>query len=667
MMVNNDIKLCIDNYLRSYSLENDDGLTKKEIFLKTVYDSMAVYEENHNELELVNFNSEGFGIRLDAYDFIGENQIDFYISEYDSSKSELTRDDIMGEVNKVIKFIIFSLSQFDKILKKEDPLYNISNYIKHSFANRIDYKVYFITSSKVVCDKDLSTKFVHGKDSRKIDILVYDIEDICELGVFSSIESRRVDVNFKNDFNFFPDVIKSPVHCDDFNPYLIFVKGIVLAKTYGQYGYQFLNGNVRAYLKKTQKVNKGIYETIKNTPELFVAYNNGISSVAQSLEFDLDGNLVEIKGWQIVNGGQTTATLYEALKDNIDLSRVVVPVKVCELGKNNFDNEEMISNISEYANTQSKVAKSDFSSNEKYHIEMEKCSKMVVSSNGYEKWFYERTKGQYELTKSRDVNGSFALEFPKSMKFDKIDLAKAIMSWEQEPYTVSLGKENNFQAFNGKIKQNLIPNDVSEKYFKESVALVILFRKINEIVNEQGFGGYKANVVTYTLALISYLSNKELDLLSIWNDQDIPLKLEIIIKDMCKKIYDEIQKTPSNNTNVAMWCRKKECWDNIKKIKSIDLSNLFDLCTTKVSNTRERQFIRVNNKMLAIEQINISMLDKMVRFGLNKSLIGQSDVKIFQIISSKIRENSLLSSDQLDYMGKFISLCISEGYSGEDE
>lgn len=663
-----DINKRIENYIKSYMDENEDGLTKKEIFLKAVYDSMAVYEDGHNEIEIINFNSEGFGIRVDAYDFIGENQIDFYISEYDNGKEFLDRDSIIKEVNKVIKFITFSLGQMDQIFKKDDPLYSLSNYIRESFASKINYRIYFITNSSVVCDKVDSTKFIYQKSSRKVEILVYDISDIHELGVFTTVENKRVDVNFRDDFNIKVRAVNGPIQSDIFNPYLIFVKGIVLARTYGEYGYQFLNGNVRAYLKKTQKVNKGIYETIKTNPELFVAYNNGISSVAQSLEFDDDGNLIEIKGWQIVNGGQTTATLYEALKDNIDLSKVVVPVKICELGKNSFDNEEMIANISEYANTQSKVAKSDFSSNEKYHIDMEKYSKMIsidceVSSNAYEKWFYERTKGQYELTRSRDINGNFSIEFPKEKKFDKTELAKAIMSWEQEPFTVSLGKENNFQAFNNMIKQGLIDNNVNEDYYKKSVASVILFRKINDVVNEEKYGGFKANIVTYTMAILSFLTDRELNLMDIWNKQDISFSLKEIIRKITHKINSKIQETPSNNTNVQMWCRKKECWDNVKTINFEDIDGLYDMCTHNVSKDSEKQYIKFKDKMLSIEQINISMLDKLIRFGLLHEIISESDVKIFNIITVNIRNHKPLTSTQLDYIGCLITKCLEQGFS----
>ena len=344
---------------------------------------------------------------------------------------------------------------------------------------------------------------------------------------------------------------------------------LILATTYEKYGYSFLNGNVRAYLKKTQKVNKKIYETLENEPNYFVAYNNGLSTVASNIEIDENNNISKIYGWQIVNGGQTTATIFEAKKANVNLSQVYVPVKLTLIKDISKEPDELISKISEYANTQSKVNQSDLSSNEKYHIELEKlsskvCIPKIIKEDEYEKWFYERTKNQYELNKARDNTGLFTKEFPKDKKITKVDLAKCVMPWEQEPHTASLGGEKNFFLFNTRVRANEDFIKIDETYYKKCIALYILFDEIDKIVTKEAFGGYKANIDYYVLALISNLTEKKLNLLKIWEDQGIDNIFKAHISELANLVFEKINQTPANNTNVAMWCRNKQCWDNVR-------------------------------------------------------------------------------------------------------
>lgn len=82
------------------------------------------------------------------------------------------------------------------------------------------------------------------------------------------------------------------------------------------------------------KVNKGIKVSLANEPQMFMAYNNGISTIAESIAVD-EGrssgdivNITEITGWQIVNGGQTTASIYNAYKAKLPLEQVNVQIKL---------------------------------------------------------------------------------------------------------------------------------------------------------------------------------------------------------------------------------------------------------------------------------------------------------------------------------------------------
>lgn len=561
----NDLKDKINHYIKPKVEENNNRYSEKEIFLKTVYETLVDVEDEHSELYLANYESPSFNLRVDGFDFVTDNLIDIYISMYSNNVDLLSNNQLTKVISSVENFILQSVGNLHEQLSQADIVRELSEQIHYNIRKIEKFRIIVLTNMQSendeIIDKDL--------EGHKVQILVYDINKINELNVFNNDEDNIVNIDLVEQYDRKINAVKNPIAFVEFDNYLLFVPALILAKTYEKYGYSFLNGNVRAYLKKTQKVNKQIFETLENDPNYFVAYNNGLSTVASNIEIDNDGKISKIFGWQIVNGGQTTATIYEALKANVNLSQVYVPVKLTLIKETTNDSNELISKISEYANTQSKVNQSDLSSNEKFHIELEKlssriCIPKIVKSDEYEKWFYERTKNQYELNKTRDKTGMFAKEYPKDKKITKVDLAKCVMPWEQEPHTASLGGEKNFYLFNTRVRANEDFIKIDEEYYKKCVALYILFKEIDKIVTKEAFGGYKANIDYYVLALISKMTDKKLNLLKIWEDQGVDNIFKAHITELSKLVYEKINETPANNTNVAMWCRNKQCWDNVR-------------------------------------------------------------------------------------------------------
>lgn len=564
-MENDELRDKISRYINQKIEENNNRYNEKELFLKTVYDTLADVEDDHSELFLANYDAPSFNLRVDGYDFVNDNTIDLFLSLYSNTESLLDKSTLKTNVNNVVNFIVGSVDDLHEKLSQSDPVMELAEQIHYNFKKIENLRV--IVVSNMICEKESTFEIdVQGKN---IQVKIYDLNSINELNVFSSDEDNTVNIDLVEQFDRKIQAVKNPVEFSQFDNYLLFVPSLVLAKTYEKYGYSFLNGNVRAYLKKTQKVNRQIFETLENNPNYFVAYNNGLSTVATNIEIDENNNISKIYGWQIVNGGQTTATIYEAFKANVNLSQAYVPVKLTLINEVTNDSNELISKISEYANTQSRVNQSDLSSNEKFHLELEKMSSRInipkmSKSDEFEKWYYERTKNQYELNKTRDKTGMFTKEYPKDKKITKVDLAKCIMPWEQEPHTASLGGEKNFYLFNTRVKANEEFIKIDEIYYKKAVALYILFQEIDKIVTKEAFGGYKANIDYYVLALISYFTDKRLNLLKIWEDQGIDNIFKAHISELSKLVFKKINETPANNTNVAMWCRNKKCWDNVK-------------------------------------------------------------------------------------------------------
>ena len=100
-------------------------------------------------------------------------------------------------------------------------------------------------------------------------------------------------------------------------------------------------------------------DTIRKEPQMFLAFNNGLSATAEAVTVeDLPGGgkgLRSIRDLQIVNGGQTTASIYHAVKkDKADVSQLFVQVKLTVLN-DPTKMDIVVPYISRYANTQNKV------------------------------------------------------------------------------------------------------------------------------------------------------------------------------------------------------------------------------------------------------------------------------------------------------------------------
>ncbi len=668
--MNDELREKINQYIKQKIIENNSRYNEKELFLRAVYDTLVDVEENHSELFLANFESPAYDLRVDGFDFVNDNSIDLYLSLYSLTTTKMTEADLNANIARVTNFITLSRNDLYEQLPSSTIARELSEQIKYNYSKINNFRIIVVTNMEADFEKELSIKF----GDKIINVIIYDLTSINELNVFENDVDDSVNIDLIENFGRTIPFIINPIDYDKFDTYLFFVPSLILAKIYEIYGYSFLSGNVRAYLKKTQKVNKAIYSTLENSPNLFVAYNNGLSTVASNIELDEKGNIAKIFGWQVVNGGQTTATIYEAYKSGkIDLSNAYVPVKMTLIKNINKEEvENLVSKISECANTQSKVDQSDFSSNEKYHIELEKYSKKIcipklVRNDEFEKWYYERTKNQYDLNKSRDKTGLFAKEYPKDKKITKTDLAKGIMSWEQEPNIVSLGKEKNFYLFNTRIKSNEDFIKIDDDYYKKSIALCILFRIINEIVDEESFGGYKANVNYYVLSMISYLTERKLNLLKIWNDQDINNIFRRHICELAKLVYEKINETPENNTNVAMWCRTKECWENVKSIK-YELTGIEDyICDEEIIMAPETTLIVLDDETYDLNNVTSAEWFALSKWGKETDLIQPRYRQMAYSTGVNIAQGKKLTTSQIAFAKKVLKDAYQKGFEYKEE
>ncbi len=454
------------------------------------------------------------------------------------------------------------------------------------------YRFYLITDS-VLSDrvKDLP---IDELDGVPIERHIWDVGRLKAVSA-SILGTEELEIDF-TEFSAggFPCLRASQT--EDYDGYLCVIQGDALAELYNRYGSRLLEGNVRSFLSTTVKINKGIQATIRAEPNRFFVYNNGISATATSavVEDTTDGpRLMSAKYLQIVNGGQTTASLnVSKRKDSADLSEIHVPMKLSVVrAKDTEMLDEMIQKVSRYSNSQNKVSDADFFSNHPFHRAMERRSRSIqapraagATFNTF--WFYERARGQYVNSQAKMTireKKEFLLTHPRSQFMSKTDLAKFENSWQKLPHIVSRGAQKSFLCFAEYVGKDYGADGTkfdNEVYFKEVVAKAILFRFVEHMVSEAKKswfkGDYRAQIVTYTLAkLVSMIDEQaiglSLNLNTIWARQGVSPVLSQQLEDIAKLVSAAIATPPVQGMDIGMWCRKEGCWNNVLCI-SIPLS-----------------------------------------------------------------------------------------------
>ncbi len=366
----------------------------------------------------------------------------------------------------------------------------------------------------------------------------------------------------------------------DYQTYLAIVPGALLMSIYDEFGARLLERNVRAFLQAKGKINSGIRDTLRKEPHRFLAYNNGLTATAESVRLTPDGMAILcISDLQIVNGGQTTASIFHtARRDKADLSSVYVPLKLSVV-RDPEKLDDFVSFTAQYANSQNKVNIADFSANAPFHRRIEELSRSIwappaTGAQHQTRWFYERARGQHADARAKEGTTPKKIKnwdsiHPRAQLFSKTDLAKFEFTWAQRPHTVSRGAQSCFSEFTTD-RDKRSGSEPDTRYFEHLCAKAILFRRAEKIVSAMSYGGYRANIVTYTLAYLCYATQGRINLDAIWKAQDISPAMRKAIETVSKHVHATIIKPPGG-ANVTQWCKNEKCWKGLRE-KEIPLS-----------------------------------------------------------------------------------------------
>lgn len=374
---------------------------------------------------------------------------------------------------------------------------------------------------------------------------------------------------------------------EGFQTYLAVLPAHVLASIYLQFGSRLLEGNVRSFLSTRVAVNKGIRATLAQEPTHFLAFNNGLTTTASAIETAEIGDLTRITSitdLQIVNGGQTTASLASFVRDvaGASLEGVFVQMKLVVVEPTEAN--ELAPNIAKYANSQNRISEVDFFSNSAYHRRLEELSRRLLApaaggSGPDTRWFYERARGQYLNEKSKGTPAErrkFEAQHPRSQVLIKTDVAKYIMSWAQRPNDVSLGAQKNFLKFadSANTLWESHPDEVNELYFRTLVAKAILFVAVHKRISQAAWyqaGGYLANLTTYTIAKISLMVDEQakgqtINWQSIWSLQGLSEAMFQMIDAVAIEVNGVLTSPKRGVQNVSEWAKREECWGQVKAV-----------------------------------------------------------------------------------------------------
>ena len=531
------------------------------------------------------------GMRVDGYWFReDEAALDLFILDFGNRESleSLTRTDVLSIFKRLENFFTSSVNrQLYKDLEESSPGYGLSRDISDRQKGFVKVNLYLISernlSERIKAIDDI--KYRHWT-------FAYHVWDMSRF--YRQQTSRGAKEDLVVDLREFSaaGLPCLPAHLNnaDYESYLLVMPGNILAELYSKYGARLLEQNVRCFLQARGNVNKGIRATIMNDPGMFFAYNNGITATAKEViteETEKGIFIRNIRDLQIVNGGQTTASLFHTnRKDKASLDQVFVQMKLSVIDEDK--SEEVVPKISECANTQNKVNAADFFSNHPFHVRIEEFSRRIWAppmqgALRESKWFYERARGQYADAQSKLSQAGrkkFQAENPKTNMFTKTDLAKFENVWDEKPTFVNLGAQKNFAKYAERIGKEWekSPDVFNEFYYKRAIARAVLFRRTEKFISAQPWyqGGYRANIVAYTLSMISEYcksQNLSLDFMNIWKNQDVSAATAQAIGQVGKLVSDDISVPPEGISNISEWCKKDACWARLKG-KLCELDNV---------------------------------------------------------------------------------------------
>lgn len=678
----------IQEEINSTLITEEEGTNPEQVFteLALSFLSDAGETENYRVCFDEKISKRGVEHKINGYSFYENYEtLDLFVTIYngDSSIQSVTKGDADKTIDRAVKFFRNAIyKDYVNEIEESSEIFDLAQTLANvpevkEYLTRVN--IFLITNGEVKADLKTS-------DTVAGYTVFYRTIDINYLFNLSDKSRVPIEINFEQSGYKVPCIVNETEN-SDYQSWLAIIPGLALADIYEQYGARLLEQNVRSFLQFTGKINKGIRNTILKEQHMFMAFNNGIAATAEEVNItDLPNNqgkaIAQVKDFQIVNGGQTTASVYHTWKkDKVDISNVFVPVKLT-IVKNRDNFSEIVGRIAEYANTQNRVSASDLSSNRENHVLIEKLSRTVwappISGETTQtRWFFERSRGQYKNDRNRfgitpSKRKQFDKQNPRSQMFTKELLAKFINSYEEVyngkklvvgPHIVVRGSQKNYAQF---LNYNFSfkPDNI---WFEDLVAKALLFKNAEKIygVKPNAIGDMRYITVPYSIAWLSLKLDYKLDLYKIWKQQSLSENLKSKLHEIMSKIEDYI-KTQAPGSLYGEWAKKEDCWNAIKNQDfNIDLETLKSDLENKSSEKRKKltedETLKAEREasLNRLKSIHFKTWKKIEDWGRETQNLTQYQYDMVSTLSSKIKNNREITDIQLN-QGETILNIVAE-------
>ena len=662
-----------------------------EEFLTIVTDQLVAAEEIDEFIYVPyeGINSKKKRLQVDGYTY---NELDDCLCLFIGVPLSYDEDISLGltEAKKWIGRVTDFLDNSEYVLmhaEESAPGFGLAYDVVHRYGTVQRYKIYLITDR--IASKNLSEIKESCVGGIPAECHVWDIARLYELS--QSVNGREEIVIRFQDLGMKGIPCLPASETEDYHAYLCNIPGMVLATLYNKYGGKLLEGNVRSFLQVRGKVNKGIRATILNEPDMFFAYNNGIAATAHAVKTEMIHgipHITEITSLQIVNGGQTTASLATALvKDKKDHSeenilRINVPMKLSIVTPEKAD--KLIANIARYANSQNKVSDADLWSNHPFHIRMEDFSRRILApaTGGRQygtHWYYERANGQYKQETYKCTpkeKEKFEQRNPQAQMFTKTELAKYMHIYQQRPDIASAGGQKAFAKFAEWASKEWEKNDTSfnEEYFRTVVAMAILFRQSDKIVRKQSwYRSYKANIVAYAIAKILYTVKKDypdrtIAFKNIWQKQTLSAAWIHQIEDASYAMYQHLISEKRDIENVTEWAKRERCWEAAKKLPYklqpafvSELQSQYDAAQEKKNARGEQRLANQLNVLVEVVEYGMDGWTDLLNWLKTHPVVSPSEKNMIKL-AQRMDGGLVTSERQCAKLLKILEKCRTEGY-----
>jgi len=654
--------------IKSTQASEENGGIQEQIFTQLAIDLLADAGETENARICFDRKEDKLGRtmhKLNGY-ALSENYetLDLFVTVFKGVEEPftLTKQEAESSINQVERFFRNAVyKDYIKELEESSEVFDLAHTLAEvkevrDFLSRVNI---FVLSNGVFKSDLNANKTISGYS---VYTRIIDIEYLFNLSDQTHVP---IEINFEKYGGILP-CLESPSENDDYESYLALIPGATLANIYEEYGSRLLEQNVRSFLQFTGKINKGIRKTIKEEPHMFLAFNNGIAATADELSLvDIQGGgkaIIWAKDFQIVNGGQTTASVYHTWKkDKAEIDKIFVQTKITVIKKRE-DFNEIVNRIAEYANTQNKVSTSDLSSNKPFHVELEKISRSlwaqpVEGSNIQTHWFYERARGQYKNARLKEGfklsrRTAFDQKNPRGQIITKELLAKYVNTYQEiwngkrlaiGPHIVVRGNQKNYVQF----LNYTMPDKPDNVFYEDAVAKAIMFKNAEKLygVSPNAIGDMRYITVPYSLSLLNLKTDYKIDLYKIWKNQVLSEKMKSVLYNLMKSVETFIKKNAPGNL-YGEWAKKEECWNSIKEHDfGIDFNELksefINPATAKRKSLTEDEVNLkiINQEIELIKSISSDIWDVIERWGAKTGQLSKYLQDIALNISVSIRNN----------------------------